>query len=68
MTGLGTMDFQQSGIWQEIFGTGVIKWIEMKELAEDDLPVDEKEEIYEEEALYSIEDNSRNPMNAVLNK
>ncbi|MDQ8011591.1 MAG: FtsW/RodA/SpoVE family cell cycle protein [Flavobacterium nitrogenifigens] len=39
-----------------------------KELAEDDLPVDEKEGIYEEEALYSIEDNSRNPMNAVLNK
>ncbi|MNL87379.1 hypothetical protein D3C87_2165060 [compost metagenome] len=37
-----------------------------KELAEEDLPADE---IYEEEGLrYSIEDNSRNPMNAVLNK
>ena len=39
-----------------------------KELAETDLPVDEKEEIYEDEKMYSIEDNSRNPMNAVLNK
>ncbi|MNL02520.1 putative lipid II flippase FtsW [compost metagenome] len=37
-----------------------------KELAEEDLPADE---IYEEEGMmYSIEDNSRNPMNAVLNK
>jgi cell division protein FtsW len=34
-------------------------------MAEEDLPADE---IYEEEAMYSIEDNSRNPMNAVLNK
>jgi len=36
-----------------------------KELAEEDLPVDE---VYEEEGMYSIQDNSRNPMNAVLNK
>ena len=37
-----------------------------KELSEEDLPADE---VYEEEGLmYSIEDNSRNPMNAVLNK
>ncbi|GAA6770773.1 hypothetical protein AAGS39_15180 [Flavobacterium sp. CGRL2] len=36
-----------------------------KELAEEDLV---PQEIYEEEQMYSIEDNSRNPMNAVLNK
>ena len=36
-----------------------------KELAEDDVI---PQEIYDEEPAYSIEDNSRNPMNAVLNK
>lgn len=39
-----------------------------KELAEEDLPSDQREEAYKEEQMYSIEDNSKNPMNAVLNK
>jgi cell division protein FtsW len=39
-----------------------------KELAEEDLPSDQREEVYKEEQMYSIEDNSKNPMNAVLNK
>lgn len=38
-----------------------------KELAEEDLAVDEKE-VYQDAEMYSIEDSSKNPMNAVLNK
>ncbi|MEO8237958.1 MAG: FtsW/RodA/SpoVE family cell cycle protein [Flavobacterium sp.] len=39
-----------------------------KEMAEEDLISNEKKEVYEEEGMYSIEDRSKNPMHAVLNK
>ena len=39
-----------------------------KQLAEENLANEESEEMYREEPMYSIEDNSKNPMNAVLNR